>query len=89
MKFDNRIYEIDVIKTVGILLVVAAHITRMYTPNGLIHPVEQSLFFQKITDVIYRFHMPMFVFVSGYTFSLVSYKHNGYDNFKSFICNNT
>lgn len=47
------------------LLVVFAHSTRMYTPEGVFHPVESSALLKYITIFIYSFHMPAFICLSG------------------------
>lgn len=36
MLTNDRVVELGIIKVVGILLVVFAHVTRMYTPQALI-----------------------------------------------------
>lgn len=68
---------LDVMKVYGIVLVVLGHITRMYTNKGLCHPIISSQSLSDITDIIYTFHMPMFVFISGCIFSF-QYEEKGY-----------
>lgn len=53
-----RMPELDVMKFIGIILVVAGHVTRMYTPQGLIPTIEHNNVLEFITNVIYSFHMP-------------------------------
>lgn len=86
-KINNRVPELDIIKFFGILLVVLGHVTRMYTPKGLITPVVSSTELEMVTNVIYAFHMPLFVFVSGMTFCFVSLKKDDYHSFGSFSVN--
>lgn len=86
-KINNRVPELDIIKFFGILLVVLGHVTRMYTPKGLITPVVSSTELEMVTNVIYAFHMPLFVFVSGMTFCFVSLKKEDYHSFGSFSVN--
>ena len=61
----ERNVELDIMKFWGILLVVLGHITNMYTPSGLIHPIIMPEWVAYISYFIYQFHMPLFVFVSG------------------------
>lgn len=82
----GRIPELDIIKFFGILLVVFGHVTRMYTPVGLITPLESSSVLAITTSIIYSFHMPLFVFVSGMTFG-VTCKKKSYQDFISFARN--
>lgn len=60
----------DIIKVITVLLVVLAHSTRMYTPEGAFSPLLQSEFLAKTTQYIYTFHMPLFIFVSGAVYAL-------------------
>ena len=41
-KKKSRMSELDVMKFIGIILVVAGHVTRMYTPQGLIPTIEHN-----------------------------------------------
>lgn len=70
----------DIMKVITILLVVIAHTTRMYTKDGAIHPVNNSTILVLLTTYIYKFHMPLFIFISGsvygYCISLGKYKNN-------------
>lgn len=83
----RRLPELDIMKVFGIFLVVLGHVTRMYTPNGLIQPIEHDSFMHMLTKVIYSFHMPLFVFVSGMTFAYVSARKTSYQRFFSFVAN--
>lgn len=87
MLTKDRVIELDIIKVVGILLVVFAHVTRMYTPQALIPNEVQSYFLQELTHVIYTFHMPLFVFVSGLTFGIAVLRDHRYQDFKGFVWN--
>lgn len=58
----------NAMKVYGILLVVLAHITVMYTGNGLYTPAVECNTLSELTWIIYAFHMPMFVIVSGMVF---------------------
>ena len=60
----------DIIKFITVLLVVIAHSTRMYTASGAFHPANASAILAKLTNYIYIFHMPLFMFVSGAVYGL-------------------
>ena len=85
----NRIVEFDIMKVYGILLVVIGHITRMYTNKGLMSTIEESTEMAFISDFLYLFHMPLFVFISGciyfYQYEILNKKKN----FKNTIINKT
>lgn len=57
-------------KTITVLLVVLAHCARMYTGNGAFTPVVTSPVWAKISEYIYIFHMPFFIFISGAVYGL-------------------
>lgn len=86
-KKKSRMPELDVMKFIGIILVVAGHVTRIYTPQGLIPTIEHNNVLEFITNVIYSFHMPMFVFVSGMTLAFVSARKSSYHAFWPFVRN--
>lgn len=86
-KKKSRMPELDAMKFIGIILVVAGHVTRMYTPQGLITTIEHNRMLEFITNVIYSFHMPMFVFVSGMTLAFVSARKSSYHAFWPFVRN--
>lgn len=69
-KSSNPSAVYDIVKTIAVLLVVFAHSTRMYTSYGVVSPVNQSLLLAKLTEYIYSFHMPLFIFVSGAVYGL-------------------
>lgn len=60
---------LDLMKFYGILLVVWGHVAMTYTKTSLIVPAVPSGTMTAIKELIYAFHMPMFVFVSGCVFS--------------------
>ena len=55
----------DVAKVIVSLLVVVGHTTRMYTPTGVYVPLNESVFLNYLTEYIYKFHMPLFICISG------------------------
>lgn len=58
----------DAGKCITSILVVIAHATRMYTPNGAVPVANESPFLNGLTDYIYAFHMPLFIMLSGCVF---------------------
>ncbi len=81
----TRIPELDIMKLVGIVLVVVGHVTRIFTPQGLIPQADDTGIMDILTKVIYSFHMPLFVFVSGMTFALIATRRGNYHNIISFM----
>lgn len=74
----------NIVKVLTVLLVVFAHSTRMYTSGGAFSPLNQSAALAKITDYIYIFHMPLFIFVSGAVYGLCI-QQGKYENKLKFI----
>lgn len=58
MKEKNRDYFLDNLKVILIFLVVFGHVIEFY--------INESVFLKSLYIFIYLFHMPVFVFVSGY-----------------------
>lgn len=57
----ERAYEIDVMKGIGILLVILGHCMPDFPVNILEDPLSSE-----VRRFIYTFHMPMFFFCSGF-----------------------
>lgn len=55
----NRIEHFDILKGIAIFLVVLGHCLQTFTPDW------QN---NNIALAIYMFHMPLFIFISGYFF---------------------
>ena len=55
----------NIAKCITVVLVVVAHATRMYTGLGVVDPVVGSLVLKQLTEIIYSFHMPLFMLLSG------------------------
>jgi fucose 4-O-acetylase-like acetyltransferase len=70
MKPITRLTEFDIIKGICILLVVIGH----YAPENA-PPLYNSM-----RSIIYSFHMPAFMFASGYIY-LATYKKTSYHSF--------
>ncbi len=68
MKEKSRHY--DAMKFVATLLVVFAHSSRMYTGAGVVSPLNPSQGLAFLTQLVYSFHMPFFMAVSGMVYGL-------------------
>lgn len=55
----ERLYDVDRAKGLGIFLVVLGHLVLKKYPEG-------NAWFETLHDVIYKFHMPFFMYVSGF-----------------------
>lgn len=65
----DKIVEFDLMKFYGILLVIFGHVVFCYTSAGAVSPAISSEAMVILKNIIYSFHMPMFVFVSGAVFA--------------------
>lgn len=66
----KKVPELDTMKFYGILFVVLGHVAMMYTRSSIMpHFTDLSPFMIGIKNVIYAFHMPMFIFISGCIFA--------------------
>lgn len=61
---SKNIKEYTNAKIIIIFLVIIGHVTRMYTSAGAIS-METNKVLAVITNIIYLFHMPMFMLLSG------------------------
>lgn len=66
----KRVVSIDIARAIGIVLVVIGH----YLPDGA------PLWYLGMREWIYSFHMPLFVFISGYVYML-TYRKESYKDF--------
>lgn len=65
MKNERNIY-IDVVKGIAIILVVYGHCIEYYSKEY----IYDNFFYSDIVHkIIYSFHMPLFMVISGYLFS--------------------
>ncbi len=83
----EKVEQYEIIKIITTILVVFGHVTRMYTPDGIVHPLNKSIVLDYITSFIYSFHMPLFVAVSGSIYYFVKMRLNKYSNNSQFIIN--
>ena len=59
----NELYELG--KIIATVLVVFAHAAAMYTEDGAYRAIVSSPFVAGVHKLIYAFHMPFFMFLSG------------------------
>lgn len=65
---DKRIPYISLLQAFAILCVIVGHVTRVYYSQGAYWhiPAYSSAFFDGLARFLYTFHLPLFVFISGY-----------------------
>ncbi|MCD7923288.1 MAG: acyltransferase [Bacteroides sp.] len=77
--------EWDVLKCLATLLVVIGHIMILYKQGGSF-PAMENCYLAMLSDVIYLFHMPLFVAISGAVYAIG--KQSGkYQDVKSLLMN--
>lgn len=76
-KASKRIEWLDALKGVAIIAVVFGHSLLGYTENNAFG--EYNDFFFQLKDWIYIWHMPFFMCLSGFSFSLAYYRDNKVD----------
>lgn len=83
IKLKSRCY--DILKIFAMCLVVAGHVTVMFSGDGAFVPSSLSPALTRVTAFIYSFHMPLFMILSGCVFGYClengTYK-NGTEFFK-------
>ena len=77
----------DFSKIIVTLIVVLGHITRMYTGKSVLIPKYNSYIFEKLTSIIYSFHMPLFMILSGAVYYFCIFDLYKYKNKSDFIKN--
>lgn len=70
----------DAIKFVATFLVVLAHASRMYTGTGVVIPYNASDGLNHLTNIIYSFHMPLYMSVSGMVYALCIHDYQKYQD---------
>lgn len=75
----------DMMKVFATILVVIAHTTRMYTGNGVFVPIRESVGLDIVTKVIYSFHMPLYMCISGMVYGFCIDTLNKYNDTITFI----
>ena len=71
MEMNKRLFHIEILQAFGILCVFLGHALRIYHEGGwYFHNAQTVLAFDIIDKFIFSFHMPLFVFLSGFLFYL-------------------
>ena len=71
MEKSKRLFYIEILQVFGIVCVLLGHALRIYHENGwYFHKAQMFLPFDIVDKFIFSFHMPLFVFLSGYLFYL-------------------
>ena len=71
MEKSKRLFHIEILQAFGILCVFLGHALRIYHDGGwYFHKTQTILAFDIIDKFIYSFHMPLFMFLSGFLFYL-------------------
>lgn len=85
MIIEKRDNTIDVMKVMCMMLVVIGHVVSVYTPFSYVKmPVNSVLVL--VWKLIYSFHMPSFVAISGALFFLLK-QRGKYNNLSQFVYN--
>lgn len=77
----------DLLKIFATILVVIAHSSRMYTGLGVVSPANPSMILNCLTKLIYSFHMPLFIAISGMVYGLCIDDFEKYKDTFKFIKN--
>lgn len=84
---NNKSKHYDMIKVFATILVVVAHATRMYSGKGVFKPVVDAVGLKIITEIIYSFHMPLYMCVSGMVYGYCIDTLNKYSDTIGFVKN--
>lgn len=77
---------LDRLRVLAIILVIVGHATRMFTNNGVYYGTLPSIrFFEIVTTIIYSFHMPLFMMLSGYVYGICTGKSGYYNKLVPFF----
>lgn len=82
MSFRRELNEYDLLKVFATFLVVIGHVTIRY--NATSYPTIDTSIPQTITKLIYLFHMPLFMALSGAIYKI---GENKYNQFSTFLVN--
>lgn len=81
---DNTYNDIKIVAT---FFVIFTHVTRFYSFGGGAIPMNHNFILNFVTQFIYSFHMPLFIFVSGAVYSLCINRIGKYKNIYCFVQN--
>lgn len=70
---SNRISFLDSLKGFTILCVIIGHVALGYLKTNVYSNYSEGIF--RIYDTMYSFHMPLFMMISGYVFSMAYFKN--------------
>lgn len=76
----KRINKIDILKGIAIICMVLGHAIQLY--NGADYRNEKMFYSNVAYKIIYTFHMPLFMVVSGYLFFISLQKDNSFKMIK-------
>ena len=77
----QRIDYIDSLKGLAILCVVVGHIPEIYIRRGFTGPVMSKTLLD-IMNIVYMFHMPLFMMISGFLYHRSYFDTSGYPDKK-------
>lgn len=81
--------NITLLRTIAILLVVIGHITFVFTGSWVFKMPENPSIVIILCKLIYTFHMPVFISISGYLFYYTIIEKNSNILLKEYIIKNT
>ncbi len=85
----GRLNDIVILRSISILLVVFVHSFYIYNYGSLSDidtiVIKIERFFN--LDILNKFRMPMFIFISGFLFSFLHYKKHKYPKFIDLFTN--
>ena len=84
---DSISKQYDIIKVFTTVLVVIGHATRMYTGKGVVIPFNSSCALEVISNIIYSFHMPLYMCVTGMVYGMCIDDFGKYNDTLNFIGN--
>lgn len=85
----NKLQDVVIIRSFAIIFVVAFHAYGMMYASGHF-PETQKMYhdlYYNINQLIFKFRMPLFIFISGYLYSHLVLDRGKYPNFKELIKN--
>lgn len=80
----RSVNKYDLLKVFAIVLVVVGHVTILYSPEK--HPEIDTTWLKRFTSIIYLFHMPLFMAVSGSIYR-IGFKKGKYHEFLPLMLN--
>lgn len=85
---SNKLNHISILRNIALICVVLGHAGCIYAGKWNFTVVNSnSRLLKYITDYIYSFHMPLFVFISGYVYNYSREMMGKYSSIKKFIIN--